>query len=390
MPFVAFLVTAAYWPGIPSFAVAPRWAVISVSLPVALWYVRVRPTPAHWLGLALVAYAAASLWWTPVIWDGLQGLWFLLLWGAAFCLGAEREEMGDVYAGVALGLVPSAVLAVFQINNVSPVLQLVGPAGLFGNKNFMGEIAALALIGVAGKEVTHAEAADKAWPRRLRLAGLLLAPAVSLALSGSRASWLAVAVAAALWGWKRRPKLTAAAILAALVLTGYAVLSRPSIAWTLEVRHDLWLDTIDGMTWKGNGIGSFYVWEPAHATRMDTVKERATHAHDDPLELAYELGAAASLYLAVVVIALAGPREAERLVLAAFLVEGSLGFPLYNPATALVGALTAGCLCGTGHRLRLALAGGGRDGCAGRTIRWENPHRDHAPVARGGRDLSPG
>ena len=371
MALVAFLVSVAYWPHSPAFAVAPKWAVLAVGLPVALWYVRLRMTAAHWLGLGLIVYAAASLAWTPVLWDGLQGMWELLLVAAAFCIGAERDDLGEVYLGFAMGLIPSAVLAILQHFNISPVLQLIGPAGLFGNKNFMGETAALVVIGLAAS--------------RVRLDWCFLpAPVVCVILSGSRAAWLGLLVAAAIWGWQRWRYGTAAAEAMVCVIGLAVIIWQPYLVDTLKAREAIWGDAIHGLTWQGHGIASFYADVTWRAQPQPLLIQRTEHAHNDLLEMAFELGPAALLFLAVLALAFGAPGEIERMVLAAFLVEAAFGFPLHMPATAFLGALVAGCLCGRRGRLQRALVDSGDAGWARRLGKPEGQDGEDETAARGG------
>jgi hypothetical protein len=94
----------------------------------------------------------------------------------------------------------------------------------------------------------------------------------------------------------------------------------------------------------GNGFGSFYVDFPEHALLFNNLAERATHAHNDYLELTFELGPDVLLYLAFLGTALMGPFSPEKLVLIAFMTEECFGFPLYFPIPAALAALAAGRL----------------------------------------------
>ena len=367
---LAFLVSVAFWPGAPSFAELPKWATFGVGVAVLSCFTRIRPTPAHWWLLAVLLYAAASITWSVVPWDGLGGLCKLTFLAAAFCLGAEQEDLTPVYVGAGMGIAVSAVVATLQWRGYPVAEQVIGPAGLYGNKNFMGEAAALAMVALALSPV-------RTW-------WLLPTAAFALWLSGSRGGVAGVAVAGISWLARRAP-VTAFAV-AVIGAVAVADLARTANVWRLTAigeRTVIWADTLDGMTWFGRGIGSFYTAMPEHGPRLSLVlHERTMHAHSDILELVFELGVGACGFAALLALALACPRERERLVLAAFVVAGLTGFPLYEPSTALLAAIVAGYLCGLGHRLRHAVVCGGThdDGVA--TLRGPLYHQAVWPAQR--------
>jgi O-antigen ligase len=108
-------------------------------------------------------------------------------------------------------------------------------------------------------------------------------------------------------------------------------------------RISLWLDTLNGITFFGHGIGSFYSAFIATATHIDTFHYQPDTAHNDLLQFAFELGIPATfLAVALLLVLWKVAGETERIILLAFAIIGLLAFPLYNPATAAVFALVAG------------------------------------------------
>ena len=66
------------------------------------------------------------------------------------------------------------------------------------------------------------------------------------------------------------------------------------------------------------------------------------HAHNDYLELVYELGAVGAVLGALFAWELWGPLNSARLVLIVFAVEACFAFPSHLPATLAIAALVAG------------------------------------------------
>lgn len=350
LPLTAFLVGVAVWPWFIGFATTPRWAVLSVAVPLMCVGLRVRPTVGHVLGAVFLAWAAIGLAWSPNLPDALNELWKWLLLAGAFCIGAETEDLAGFWKAVGLAVAVSAAVVAVQLAGTSFVPQMAPPSGLFGNRIFLAEFAALALIGLAGRSWLALPAA------------LVLGAATSIgALAG-------VSAAAMAWLWGKS-RLTAMAAPVAIVGLAMAVSPRPAIesgfARHMEsaaVRLALWTDVATQLGPLGHGVGSYYVAEAQASPRQQALNTRETHAHNDPIEVAFEFGAPALFLAALLWCALGAPVRRERLVLVAFLVEGLFGFPLHNPATAFVAAVVAGHLCGVGSRLRVPVAVGREDG----------------------------
>ncbi len=328
-PFGAllFAVCLAYVPGALDAAESGRWWLLSLGIPIALFFVSVRLTLGHALGLTLLAWAAFSMLWTTSRYDGMQELWFFALICGTFIFAAELDDLRPLYIGLGVGLAINGFLAVAQTFGFAGIEQIIPPAGTFMNKNYLAEPAALTLVALVGYRIWWLAAA--------------ILPAVLL--PDSRGALVAIGVAAVAWLWRRYPTL--AYILLMLMVAAAVRLFDSS---SMTERIDIWRDTIAGLTIFGHGIGSFFTAFPMHANHQDLLIGRPAHAHNDLLELAFELGIPGVLLLiCMIVSALRSRVSVEHAVLLAFMTEAFFGFPIHNPVTAMLFAIVAGRLCGT-------------------------------------------
>lgn len=341
---VAFLVTVAYWPGILNPATTPRWIVLSLCVPACLSLpTLVEPsrnwTAGHLAGGLFLAWAALSLTWTSSPPDGINTLWLLLVLAGVWVIGQSLKSLASIYAWLAAGMAVNGAVAIGQWLEIFPVRSAIFPrmdhvpAGLFYNPNYMAEAAALVLVGLATT-------------RQWRWMPAVL-PAI--ALPHARGAVLALAAAGWLWLWHNRRHWAWMGAAAALAGFG-AVLWLLPPDYSLMHRVALWRDTIGGMTWLGHGLGGFMTDFSGHAPHFNLMQSRPTHAHNDLLEFAYELGPGVLPLLALLGFALAGAKgtagpRPEYYVLAAFLVEASFAFPTHMPVTAFMAAMALGHLC---------------------------------------------
>ena len=340
---LGFVACLAFVPGTLAFATIPKWAVLCCGAGVLIFFITIRPSPGHWAGLALIAYAVASLWWATVPLDGGLGLGLLALSAALFCIGAECDDLGPLYRFLALGLIPSVLTMMVTKDwetdfwwNPNPI------GGLFGNRNYVGELAAPVFIGLIE------------W----RLPLMVFSPAMALVLSECRGALLAIGATAALamWSWSR---IAAVALVALAVFAFGFSLKHPWAVSAMRERVVIWQDAWDGLTPFGRGIGQYRATVPDKGWRMASLFKDSWHAHSDPLELVYELGPGALLAVAIVAIAFRGPgRRRDKMVLACFLIEGCVGLPYHEPMGLFVGSVVAGHLCGADRRLRDRMASG--------------------------------
>lgn len=316
---------------------APRFAVIAILGPLLLLTIKVRPTAAHWIGAAVVCYAALSLLWTPSIWDGLQGLSFLLMLSVAFCIGSQTDNPEPIYKAFALGIAVSCVLAIGQkLFGYSPVEQLIAPSGLFGNKNLMGEAAAATAVLMA----------FTSW-------WLLIPCLVALVLSSAKGAMLGVTVAGIGWLWPRYRK--SSIVLAVLIITSGIIFAfLPAAFSDIHVRKAIWLDAWHGLSIFGNGIGSFHQLGSlgGHQSALLILPD---HVHNDLLEVLFDLGIPGVVGVLVVCALSLRGFERERLALLSLFTASLFGFPFYCPATLFLAGIVAGRACGFRHRLWLGM-----------------------------------
>jgi hypothetical protein len=123
---------------------------------------------------------------------------------------------------------------------------------------------------------------------------------------------------------------------------------------SVDDRLNIWTDTVMALNFWGHGLGSLGSNFALFAHITDPLPVRNVYAHNEFLQIAYELGAP-GVILALTFVALVlkggGP---ERYIFIAFLVEANLAFPSHLPSTGAVAALCAGAAAHRLPRLRLA------------------------------------
>lgn len=331
LALLGLLVAVAYLPIISAVS-TPRWIFGGVASFAIFVFVSVRPTRAHLLGAAMLAWCAATAVWSVSPEDALGRLMQLAVLGAAFCVAAEVDgaEIKPFWIALGAGASVSAVAAVLQINGVSafqPYGDWVQPTGMFGNKNVMANFGVLALIGMLSV------------PQTWWTAPLTAGSAVAAFLPASRGAAIAfcVAIGALLWrraGWRLWAFLLVA-VAAAAVALGLDAWFNPGRTASSSARLEMWDWTVTNLSVFGWGIGNYGAVFPFE------------HASNDVLELAFELGVGLAVAVALVAHVLGAPgRKAEWAVLVAFLVLCLVTFPFHQPATAFVAAMVAGRLAG--------------------------------------------
>jgi hypothetical protein len=337
----SFLLVVCFVPGITGAAMAPRWALLSLTVPVAVMFLNL---PAygtgHVLGGLFLAWSAVTLAWTSSLPDGLHALWQLLLIAGAFLIGTAQPSLRAVYIGMGWGFVVNSGFVVLQAMGYEPLPVAPGVlarGALFLNPNYLAEPAALVLVGLLGHRL---------WWLALGVLPCIILPHwPDVAILNSRTSLLALGATGAVWLWVR-VRWSALALVGALALL-FVVVYLGDAAWRHDLeRFTLWRDVVAQLTLQGNGLGSFYTSFPAYALGLDLLGSRPTHAHSDVLEIAYELGVSGvGLFLVFAVYAISGGPQIERFVWLALLVEAFVDMPLYFPVPQFLAGLVAGCLC---------------------------------------------
>lgn len=339
----AFVFVILFWPGIAGAATTPRWAFLAVVVPAVLWFRQIKNiTLAHLLLGCFLAWGGVSFFWGTVGYDWALTYAHFLMMAGLFVIAAEMKSVRGMIAGATVAMAVNSAVCYAQIQGWQGLGQLVKPGGLFLNRNVGSETAALLLIALVYKRMW--------WGIPLVLPSFIM--------QNNRGATAALIVVAALALLRTRPK-----ILVAVVSVAAAFVSLHYIKYwdgPVDERFSIWFDTIDGYRWLGHGLGQFYGTYPSVATRIDTLAQRPDHAHNDLLELGYELGIGFVFVLAFVRSIWRNSLATEKAVLIAFAVEGMFGFPLYMPTTAAIFAVVAGRLAGAGPSLRDDLYAGRR------------------------------
>lgn len=344
---LAFLVMVAYWPGLSGAAVAPRYAVIALAWALVLIGPRLKLTTGHALALLFAAWCALTMTWAQYPLDGIDALGRMVLLAGAFCLGAQLRDLRSLMIGAGLGISVSSAVAMLQAAGVPWIVEAPSPAGLFYNKNFMAEAAALVAI----------------WAIAARLWWLvpLLSPA--LLMPGARGALLAVIVTVVLMLWHRSRLAAVLAVVLAITLMGYAVLS-VSLASGTE-RMAIWSDTAEHLSLLGVGLGGFVEYFPKLAHHFVMTVSRPGQAHNEFLQIAFETGfVGIVIFASLIGVLLRGELSPAKLVLIGGLVEAFLAFPFQMPATGFLIAVVAGSLSADRDHVRDAIARCGVALCA--------------------------
>ncbi len=315
-------VASVYWPWLWSPAMAPKWITLSVLASALLLY-RSEPIPftrAHLAGSALLGWAVLSVAWSPVPLYSLNGLWqTVVLPAVCFCLGSQSSNLRPLFIGAGLGMVASSAVAIAQLAGWVDWPTINIPSGLFLNKNFMAEAAALVLIWLI---------AERVW--------WLAVPVMpAIALAGARGALLALGVGLALELWRRPSWLIGGLMVADMALFGAGMVHHTTASTT--ERMDIWANASNGIGVFGSGIGSY-----GFTSGQLLADGHPMHAHNDYLELVYELGMVGLGLAAVFAWQLRGPLTSARLVLIVFAVEACFAFPAHLPVTVALAALAAG------------------------------------------------
>jgi hypothetical protein len=302
-----------------------RWAVAWLCVALLIWII----PSVRWslAGSVLLVLALVSFAWAPEPLNAINGFLQIVLLAAAFVVGRAIGGR-DVFEGAAWGMIVNSGLAVCQFLGWHPVMEVstASPAGLFGNRDFMAEAALLVITPMV-------------WQRRWAM-GVALLPALLLPMD--RSVVVAGGAVVAVVTWRVSRMVTVTALSAVFVLVTAATLSVEKSRSAMD-RYFLWTDTIQGLTVMGRGIGQFYNTFPEAATHQPLERIRSDHAHNDWLELTYELGIVGIVLAGVLSFGvLSGPTGWEKSVFLALCVMSCFAFPLHNPATAVLGLVAAG------------------------------------------------
>lgn len=357
LPWFAFMLAVFYLPGVMNASVVPKFTLLSLVLPLLLFFTR-RPTntPINWLLLGLITLGFLSLTWAMSKPEVVPGLWELVMFAGCIYLG--QAITGHTFIKTlryfSYGLIPTVIVMLGQhyLNWGSFIGMIDGvPSGLFVNGRLTGETLALGAAAML--------------PENMALAGLYLLFAI---VAGSRNGEIALFVASGVYFWRfqtlRTVLWTYLLSMVAISTVIYTTLYRgcEGLYCTVNAlgsgRVDLWRDTIGGLTWLGRGIGNYYVAFPEMAQIWTPLAPaRPEQAHNDFLQMFFELGVPGGLlFVAIFVYSLttrasysgvvckdeAQARVRALLVAAAFASECLFGFQFHLPCGLFIGGLALG------------------------------------------------
>ena len=281
---IGFLLAIAFDPYSWTGATSLRWALLAITLPgLCLISLPNNFDLTKLLGIGFIAWAAISLTWSPNQWDAYGTFIQLLIIAAAFVYGNRVSSLKPIFTGLAIGVTVSAAILLSPtlqgLTSGSPVSTY--PHGLWGNRNMMGEIAVLSALGCL------------AYGRYWFIPGLL--PAIFYykpeIMSGvpSRGAVGALMAGICVWLWPRS-KVLSGLLAAALLIGGTAALGFGNRFGPVYERLEVWQAVLHGVTLRGNGLGSLYTLAPYLTDIFDTTMRRVDHAHNEFIEILFELG----------------------------------------------------------------------------------------------------
>lgn len=334
MGYIVFALTALVLP-LPSGATVPRWALLSMICAVLLFRIEL----SVWT-LAFCLYLALMSWVAPVGYEAGLLLWHAFLLVVIFSYVRQREiNFRAVAIGAGLAIAVNSAVAIMQLYGWSGLPQTAIPGGLFYNRNVAAETAAMGLVFVVGYRLW--------W----------LVPGILPTLYfGSRTPVLALGVVGflALWRWSRIAAVVLPIAAATFVLFGGSAIVH---LHDLDQRFGVWLDTLPALNLWGHGLGSFIIDYQRLQAHTLNLSLRFENPHNDLLQIAYELGAIGVLLVGWLWLRMwKAERSVQWYALAVFLMEGCFGFPLYEPATAVLAACCAGYLFGLRYPARASVA----------------------------------
>lgn len=318
----------AYMPGVIGLVSITSWAVMWLVMPMLLLKCKIEITLIHILGIAFLSYAALSLLWSP---HGMLELMQLLALASVFVWGSTLKDLKNVTIGLSIGLAVSSVLAIFQFLGIETFVYTYGgakPSGLFVNPNVYSEISAMVLLLILINKLW--------WYIPVVIPGLMVS---------SRAVILGLGVSLAIMTWAKSKMLSIAILISSWFLAYFItfpsqVINVVNNTASVFQRLYVWQDMLAGFTIFGNGVGSFVYKFPEHNRHIDGSVTLVEYAHNDLLQLFFELGIGAIPLIAIVALLLMVKNDYKS-ALIFFIIIGIFGFPLHMPITAFMFALVA-------------------------------------------------
>ena len=314
-----FVLTVLCIPVLPDGAEIPRWGFMAAVAAVTIWRLELTST-----FFIVVAYVAGMALLSPAGFDATLLFMHFLILAVLFC---TRFDLRQATMGAAIGMAVNSLFMLFQHYGYTAIPMLSPMPGLFYNRNIGAEAAGMVLA----LAVVY-----RLW---WFIPGIL-----PVLVFGSRAPIIALAVAGGCALWRRSPFLGLMGVLGGLLFV-VTVMHDYGGLTDLWQRVGVWEDMLPALRPWGHGLGSFIYEFPLYQRHTSALQLRFENAHNDFLQLAFELGLVAVLAAVVILVQLwYTPKSPAWYALVVFLVEGCFGFPLYEPVTACLAAVCAGHL----------------------------------------------
>ena len=328
-----FAVATLFCPYISGAAITTRWIAIAIGP----WLLMNGPTTgdtaaigprilmsgpkigatALWL-MPFFVWVLLSLLWTAQPYDGIGET---IQWAIAigvFLFGASVDDPKPLYFGFGVGILVAYPFGLFD-PNADLVAEAAAPAFIAALVTRQWLLSGLLPIVLVLSHVQHHCAK-----------GAILGATCALAVLFLHRSWKTGLIIVAL----------------GLALVG-CLTYLTALSDNLERIH-IWQDTYAGITLFGHGIGSFRYVFPDFASHINIILgTRPDHAHNDFLEILFELGYVGG-FLALVglgVILYRGRNIAEALIVVCVIGTSLTNFPLHIPSTLFMAAFALGRVC---------------------------------------------
>lgn len=273
-----------------------------------------RATIAHWLGGGFLAYAIACALLPPAS----PGFWAVHLGGLAVAYLVGAFVPGHRWAWLGYSILLSVVLALSLLGSY---LNVLAPPGLFGNLNYLGAAFAIAVVAAVAYQIWF----------------FLPIGIFGLWYSQSRGAILATGLTCLAMLWPRFRVTIIVAISLGLTVAMY----KEDIGSSMLTRLGIWQDTVEHLTFLGNGWGTYLADYTSWPVRRNMTLLLAPHAYNDYLELLHNLGIGAILLFLLVTLSLDQPTTPRPIILC-FLILGLTYFPFWIPGVGEMFAFALG------------------------------------------------
>lgn len=238
---------------------------------------------------------------------GIDDFIHICIMFGAYYLGTRLEDAKPIWVGVAIGVSITGCIAMLQWMGWDStwIVQHAPPSGLFNNRNLLAEAGVVAaLIAVY----------YRSW---WALPGVFWASCLPMSRNALGAFALSYLLFQSPWrsafkGWR----------MVCLILIAFALVFGIG-GGGLDARLAIWQYAIDGMTWHGNGLGSFFETMPADA-----------FAHNEFIQMWFEWGIFSIPIFVMFANALRKEPSLEQSIVACVLLLSMFAFPLHMPFTA--------------------------------------------------------